>query len=87
MKQRGQLASVLKEMGLRHSFIDSTGYVNTYMKEEHQTDIKPWIIRDVMKSDLDMRYKKVKPVSIHANSPKNLVLRQEFGLKYIGLLL
>ena len=76
MKQRGQISSIVNEIGLCHSFIDSAGYVKTYMKEEHQTDIKPWVIRDVMKIDLDMRYKKVKSVSIHANSPKNLVLRQ-----------
>ena len=39
-----------------------------------------------MKKELDMRYKKVKPVSLHANSAKNLVLRQQFALKYIELL-
>ena len=39
-----------------------------------------------MKKDLGMRFKKVVHVSIHANSDKNLVLRQQFALKYIELL-
>ena len=47
---------------------------------------KQRLIRSVMRDDLDMRYRKVMPVSIHANSPKNLVLRQQFALKYIELL-
>ena len=47
---------------------------------------KQRLIRSVMRQDLDMRYKKVLPVSIHANSQKNLVCRQQFALKYIELL-
>ena len=39
-----------------------------------------------MKQDLGMKFKKVVHVSIHANSDKNLVLRQQFALKYIELL-
>ena len=39
-----------------------------------------------MKRDLGMRYKKVVHVSVHANSAKNLVLRQQFALEYIRLL-
>ena len=40
-----------------------------------------------MKNDLGLKYKKIKPVSIHANSEKNMILRlkwkQEF-LKHWG---
>ena len=39
-----------------------------------------------MKTELGMRYKKILPVSIHANSPKNLVCRQRFALKFLELL-
>ena len=33
-------------------------------------------IHNVMKEDLGMRYRKVVGISVHANSEKNLVLRQ-----------
>ena len=32
-----------------------------------------------------MRYKRIKPVSLHLNSAKNLILRQQFALKLIDL--
>jgi len=45
-----------------------------------------WEIRQVMRSKLKMKYKKVVPVSVHANSEKNMVLRQQFAFKFISLL-
>ena len=39
-----------------------------------------------MKKDLGMRFKKVVHVSVHANSPKNLVLRQQFAIEYLKLM-
>ena len=39
-----------------------------------------------MREDLGMRYRKIKPVSIHGNSDKNLILRQQFALKLIQLM-
>ena len=40
-----------------------------------------------MREELKMRYRKVIPVSIHGNSQKNLVLRQQFAMKMIQLLI
>ena len=39
-----------------------------------------------MKEDLGMRFRKVVPIAIHGNSPKNLVLRQQFAMHLIRLL-
>ena len=44
-------------------------------------------IRNVMRHQLQMRYRKVIPISIHGNSEKNLVLRQQFAQKFIHHLL
>ena len=44
------------------------------------------LISSVMKEDLGMKYKRIKSISNEGNSPKNLVLRQQFALKLIGLL-
>jgi hypothetical protein len=43
-------------------------------------------IRDVMKRDLGMRYRKVVAVSVHANGDKNLILRQQYAQELIRLL-
>ena len=40
-----------------------------------------------MRENLGMRYKKVVPISIHGNSAKNLVLRQQFAIQMLELLL
>ena len=62
-------------MNLQNSYIDSVDTVNKVLEEKHEIKLKPWKVKDIMKKDLDMSYKKVKPISIHANSAKNLVLR------------
>jgi len=43
-------------------------------------------IRTIMREDLDMKYRKVVPISIHGNSVKNLVLRQQFAISLTRLL-
>ena len=39
-----------------------------------------------MSKDLGMKYRKIASVSRNGNTPKNLVLRQQFALKLIQLL-
>ena len=46
------------------------------LQDELGVIIKRHQVLDVLKEDLGMSYRKIKPISIHANSPKNLVLRQ-----------
>ena len=41
---------------------------------------------DVMRNNLNMRYRKIIPISMTANSPRNLVLRQQFAIKFIEIL-
>ena len=40
-----------------------------------------------MRDDLGMRFRKVVPISIHGNSTKNLILRQQFAKVMLSLLL
>ena len=42
-------------------------------------------VGEVMKKDLGMKFKRVKPMSIHANSEKNLVLRQLWTIEFLRL--
>ena len=83
---RQKITEVVEGLNQQHAFIDSASSVQKILLEEHQVKSKGWEVLDVMRQELDMRFKKVKPVSIHANSKKNLVLRQQFALRYIRLL-
>ena len=83
----GSIGHIIEEMSRANTFIDSVAFVQKKLKEEHHIEAKEWVIKGVMKKDLDMKYKKVKPISIHANSPKNLVCWQQFALKFVELLL
>ena len=67
-------------------FVDSVKAVKSSLMDGMGTDAKLGEIRKIMREDLKMRYRKVVPVSVHGNSEKNLVLRQQFALKLIELL-
>jgi len=36
-----------------------------------------------MREDLGLRYRKVKEISVHENSTRNLVLRQRWAMMYL----
>ena len=67
-------------------FIDSAQSVKKCLLDTMEVDASEHEIRNVMRHDLNMRYRKVLPVSIHGNSEKNLVLRQQFARNMINLL-
>ena len=77
---------IINEMNESKTYIDSVEQVQKVLTKEHKVQAKKQLVGKIMREDLGMRYKKVKSVSIHANSPKNMVLRQQFALKYIELL-
>ena len=45
--------------------------------------VKKRLICSVMTKDLGMKYRKIVSVSRNGNTPKNLVLRQQFAIKLI----
>ena len=65
----------------------SVGSIKHMMKEQLLLEPKANLIRDLIRERLGMRYHSIKAVSVHANSDKNLVLRQQFALKFINLLI
>ena len=60
--------------------IDSAEMVVKLVKDNVKIDFKKELVRDVMKNTLGMSYRKIIPLSIHANSEKNHVLRQQFAI-------
>ena len=67
-------------------FIDSVQSVKKCLQDTMEVNAPEHEIRHVMRHDLNMKYRKVLPVSIHGNSEKNLVLRQQFARNMINLL-
>ena len=66
--------------------VDSVVAVQKGLKEGYDMDAKAKTIGSVMKQELGMRYRKIVSVSTTGNTPKNLVLRQQFALKLIEVL-
>ena len=56
------------------------------LKEKVNAKVKSPLVREIMKKTLGMSYRKIKPMSLHANSEKNLVLRQRFAMELIELM-
>ena len=48
-------------------------------------DIKTHFVRAVMTSELGMSYRKILKASYHSNSVQNLILRQQWALKFIEM--
>lgn len=67
-------------------FIDSVASVKAAVEEEVDVEVTEALVRDVLTKDLGMRYRKVKPLSLQANSEKNIILRQRWALAFLGLL-
>ena len=53
------------------------------MKAEHELEAKSKEISAVMKQQLGMRFRRICDQSIHANSPKNIILRQQFAMEFL----
>lgn len=70
-----------------NEFTDSVKSVKKRLSESEEIESKETEIKNVMKLDLKMRYKKLIHISVHANSAKNLILRQQFALQLIKLLM
>jgi hypothetical protein len=64
--------------------IDSAKAVSESISTDDRKPVTDTIVRSVMKTDLDMKYNKIKTVSLHSNSEKNLVLRQRWALEFLN---
>ena len=46
-----------------------------HLKEEKGIEVKEWVLKDIMRTELDLRYKRIKQISWQGNSEKNKILR------------
>ena len=66
--------------------IDSLEMLLRQLASEHGIKAGGPELRDILKEDLGMSYRKVVAISMQANSDKNLVCRQQFALAMLGAL-
>ena len=77
---------VKKNVEIKNDFnciIDSSKAVANDMNATYAEQVTENTVRSVMKEELDMRYRKIKTISLHSNSEKNLVLRQRWALEFL----
>ena len=55
------------------------GWLRQHLKETKDIDVKDWVLRDIMRRELDLRYNRINELSWQGNSVKNKVLRQQFA--------
>jgi hypothetical protein len=76
----------IKNLNTANFFVDSAKSVKSALKKDLGLEATEYEIQKVMRVDLGMKFRKVLPISIHGNSAKNLVLRQQFAKVMISLL-
>ena len=60
--------------------------VHKLITDKHGPIVKPWGVKRIMKDEMGMKYKRIAPIALKANSPRNLILRQQFALSLLGAL-
>lgn len=81
--ERSKIAGLIQKMVDDHQVIDSVKEVIKIIDDQVSTQLKPPDVRKIMREDLGLRWKKVKEVSLHENSIRNLVLRQQFAMVFL----
>ena len=84
--ERDSVAQRISDINAKSELIRSIPSLAKHLKEKHNIEKKPWELASILKDDLGMRYRKIKPLSMNTNSERNLVLRQQFALELIRLL-
>ena len=72
-------------MNDKRTVIDSVLQIKQEMKQKLAMEIKAHVIKDAMVGELGMSFRKIVKGSLHLNRDKNLILRQEWAMRYLSL--
>jgi len=84
--KHSRIKEAIESMVSQHVFLDSVESIHDTIQTQHQLKVKPKEVHHVLKHEMEMSFKKIVPISIHGNSAKNLVLRQQFALQFLEVL-
>ena len=82
--RREAIKAVTEGLNARRVVIDNVQQVLKEVTQGPQIETTDKEVRSVMREELGMRYRKIKTVSLHSNSVKNLVLRQRWSLEFLA---
>ena len=74
-RERALIVEKISELNTEDKVISSIPSLSKYLKENFEIEKKPWELAKILKEDLGMQYRKIKPLSMNTNSERNLVLR------------
>ena len=94
LDRKAAVSKVVEDLNKRHVIIDRASQVQELAEtlinqstslESEKITISDLEVRTVMKDEHGMRYRKILDGALHANSVKNLVLRQRWALEFLTL--
>jgi hypothetical protein len=75
----------IENLNESRSIIDNADSIVKKVDGLTQGPVTHKLVRSVLKEELGMCYRKIKTVSLHSNSEKNLVLRQRWAIEFLNL--
>jgi hypothetical protein len=84
VSRRLAILATTKSLNESRVVIDNVEMVSARVIRDHLIETTAKEVRSVMRDDLGMRFRKIKTVSLHSNSEKNLVLRQRWSLEFLA---
>ena len=65
--------------------INSAKWLQQELKTHLDLEVKLHEVKSILKEDLGMKFRKIKKSSLHLNSEQNLILRQEWAVRFLKL--
>ena len=66
--------------------IQSCRELITQVKQLTEMDVLPRETKQVLKEEMGMRFRRIQKVPLHLNSQRNLILRQQWAIRYLELI-
>jgi hypothetical protein len=66
--------------------LESANSIALAVKDLTEINVSNGLVKDVLKKDIGMRYRRIQRVPLHLNSVKNRILRQQWAIKYLELI-
>ena len=82
---RETIKTTVESLNESRHLIDSVQGVVLKVNDITAAPVTEKLVRSVMKDELGMRFRKIKTVSLHSNSEKNIVLRQRWAIEFLAL--
>ena len=79
------IKNVAEQMIVACINIDSSLQLSRKVLKDTGFEVSTQEVRNVLSKDMNMSYRKITKIALHANSKKNLFLRQRFVVKMLHL--